>query len=98
MYGENLKRLRHELRMTAQQFADNMGVSPVSINNYENSRRKPNYEFLELLVQVYDVNLNWLIAGKGNMFISQNKTDLNQIDEDKLKAYFDKWLAEKGLI
>lgn len=98
MYRENLKRLRHELRTTTQQFAEAVGVAANSINNYENGRRKPNFEFMELLLNVYNVNLNWFVSGKGQMFNEQNKTDLNQIDEDKIRALFNKFMAEKGLI
>jgi transcriptional regulator with XRE-family HTH domain len=98
MYSENLKKLRKELRVTALELADNLGISANSINNYENGRRKPNFEFLELLVQVYNVNLNWLITGKGEMFIGQDKTDHTKIDEAEFKKLFKQCMKEEGFI
>ena len=98
MYRENLKKLRTELNLSAQKLADKIGSTQVSVSNYETGKYKPSYEFIEALHNVLNVNLNWFVSGQGEMFNGQDKTDLNQIDEDKLKAYFDKWLAEKGLI
>lgn len=98
MYAENLKKLRYELRMSAQKLADATGISLITMQNYELAKREPKYSFLYQLLTYYNVNINWLMTGKGNMFNSQNKTDLNQIDEDKIKALFDKFMKEKGLI
>ena len=98
MYSENLKKLRKELRVTALELADNLGISANSINNYENGRRKPNFEFLELLVQVYNVNLNWLITGKGEMFIGQDKANHTGIDEDQFRKLFKQCMKEEGFI
>lgn len=88
IYSENLKKLRKELRVTAIELADNLGISANSINNYENGRRKPNFEFLELLLQVYNVNLNWFVSGQGEMFIGQDKADHTGIDEAQFKKLF----------
>lgn len=98
MYGENLKRLRFELKMSAQQMADDLGIHKMSISNYETEKRKPTFEFMEQLLDKYNVNLNWFMAGIGNMFIEQDNFNLSDTEEEKIKAYVSKILADKGII
>lgn len=98
MYGENLKRLRFELKMSAQQMADDLGIHKMSISNYETEKRKPTFEFMEQLLDKYNVNLNWFMAGIGNMFIEQDNFNLSDTEEEKIKAYVRKILADKGII
>lgn len=98
MYKENLKKLRIELNLSAQKLADKIGSTQVSVSNYETGKRKPSYEFMEALYKVYNVNLNWFVSGQGEMFNGQNKETSAGIDEAQIKALFDKFMAEKGLI
>ncbi|HBI6884199.1 TPA: helix-turn-helix domain-containing protein [Clostridium perfringens] len=44
--GENLKRLRKNSNLTQKELADILGVTTVTIQNYENNRRAPNSETL----------------------------------------------------
>ena len=98
MYGENLKRLRFKLKMSAQQMADDLGIHKMSISNYETEKRKPTFEFMEQLLEKYNVNLNWFMAGIGDMFIEQDNFNLSDSEEEKIKAYVSKILSDKGII
>jgi transcriptional regulator with XRE-family HTH domain len=49
-----------------------LGVSRFSILNYEQGKSKPNAEFFELLAEKYNVNINFIITGKGDIFESNN--------------------------
>lgn len=98
MYGDNLKKLRYELRLSAQKFADSLNVSRGSIVQYETGKRKPSYEFMESLHKVYNVNLNWFVSGQGEMFIWQDKTDHTGIDEAEFKKLFKQCMKDEGFI
>lgn len=76
MYSENLKKIRFELKMSAREFADKMNVSPGSIQNYEAAKREPNYNFMMQLCNIFSVNLNWFVTGKGEMFIKKEPAGL----------------------
>lgn len=45
-----------------------------SISNYFSGKEYPGRKFLTLLIEKLDVNVNWLLTGKGEMFIG-DKTD-----------------------
>ena len=59
MYAGNLKKLRHELRLSAQKLADSMGISLITMQNYELGKREPKYSFLlKLLTDDNKTNLS----------------------------------------
>lgn len=99
MYADNLKKLRFELGMSAQKMADSLGVTQMSISNYETGKRKPSFEFMEALYNTYNVNLNWFVSGKGEMFItSQSAPQFNEEQlEAKIEQVFNKLYEQKKL-
>ena len=97
MYGENLKKLRFELKMSARELSEKIGVSTGSIQNYEAGKREPNYNFMQILCQKLNVNLNWFVTGNGEMFIKQDNIP-HQIDEAQIEKIFDNLLKKKGII
>lgn len=89
MYADNLKKIRYELRMSAQQLADKLGVSQGSISQYEAGKREPNYRFISQLNAILNVNLNWFVSGQGEMFnAAQNEPpeDIKQLVSDLIDA------------
>ena len=89
MYADNLKKLRYELRMSAQQLADKLGVSQGSISQYEAGKREPNYRFISQLNAILNVNLNWFVSGQGEMFNDTQKQppeDIKQLVSDLIDA------------
>ena len=53
-----------------------ISVSYRAYSSYERGDRKPSFELLEKLVEKFNVNLNWLIAGNGNTFIEDEKNSM----------------------
>ena len=96
--GNRLKKIRQALRLSQEEFGAIFDIKKQFVSNIEKDHSFLNNDKLVKLLVDYNVNINYLLAGIGEMFIGQNKTDLNKVEEEKLKAYFDKWLAEKGLI
>ena len=93
MYSDNLKKLIFELRMSARELADKIGVSAGSIQNYEAHKREPNFEFIEKLHRDLNVNLNWFVSGKGEMFIKEEKSVV-KIDKDEFRELFKECMKE----
>ena len=98
MYAQNIKKLRKELRLTAQALADNVGIALQTVQNYELGKREPSFAFMYYLLTVYNVNINWLMTGEGSMFIGQDKTDHTKIDEAEFKKLFKQCMKEEGFI
>jgi phage repressor protein C with HTH and peptisase S24 domain len=67
-------------RGNEKKFAESIGVKPAVINNYTTGKQqsKPGFEVLRKILDVYpDVNMEWLLAGKGEMLKSQRKNAMN---------------------
>jgi len=97
MYSENLKKIRLELKISAQKFADSLNVSRGSIVQYETGKRKPSYEFIEALHNLYNVNLNWFVSGQGEMFNKQQKASAGMTPEE-VKSIVASYLKDNGII
>lgn len=55
--------------ITQSQFADVLGVARGSISHILSGRNKPGYDFMESLLLHYpQLNLDWLLTGKGKMY------------------------------
>ena len=66
--GTKIKYIRQERRLTQDKLGKELGFSKQIVSNYENDLSKPSYDFLSKLNQIYNVNLNWLIADVGEPF------------------------------
>ena len=72
MYAENLKKIRKELRYTADETADILGVKPRTYGSWEREEAVPSMELGPLLYKKFNVNLNWFVSGEGEMFNKQS--------------------------
>jgi len=60
--------LLRRLGLTAAQFADTIGIQRSSVSHVISGRNKPSMDFVEKILAAYpQVNLEWLILGKGGM-------------------------------
>lgn len=60
-----------------KRFADSLDVKPAVINNYTRGKQqsKPGFDVLNKIAVVYpDINIDWLLTGRGSMLLSQGKT------------------------
>lgn len=90
MIAENLFKLRKQLNFGQNEFSLKLGINPRAYINYERGERKPPYELLIKLSDEYNVNLNWLITNKGDMFNAPQYEDvkgeiLKEVDEILVK-------------
>jgi len=91
MIAENLVKVRKSTLLVQNDFALKLGISPRAYVNYERGERKPPYEVLISLYEIYDVNLNWLITGKGSMFNQQQPSTSNEELEQKVVEVMKKY-------
>lgn len=55
-------------------FASLIGVSEANVRNYKNGVM-PKADFLEKIARSFDININWLLTGEGNMLSSESKKE-----------------------
>ncbi len=70
-----LKELRKALGMTQQEFADKLNIKRNTIANYEVGRNEPIDAVLALICREFNVSVDWLKYGKGEMFIPVSRDD-----------------------
>lgn len=55
-------------------FASLIGVSEANVRNYKNGVM-PKADFLEKIARSFDININWLLTGEGNMLRSESEKE-----------------------
>ena len=68
-FSKRLKKLRQELNITQNDFARACDVKLTAISKYETGLVKPGFDMLYKIATVYNINLNWLILGIGEIFL-----------------------------
>ncbi len=81
--NSRLQRFLDAENITQSQLADKLGVAKASISHILAGRNKPGFDFIQSMAQCYpDLNLDWLIAGKGKMYKSQTAAAVTQTSEE----------------
>lgn len=65
---DRIKKIRKELDLTQQSFADKIGMKQNTIAQYEMGRTKPSDAIVFSICREFNVNEVWLRTGKGEMF------------------------------
>lgn len=87
---ERFKQLLDEKGLTATKFAAIIKVNASAMSHILNGRSKPGFDVLDKIAQAFpDVNLNWLISGKGDLFYN------NQVSPKKPVVPLQKSLFEE---
>lgn len=76
---KRLKKLRNELEMTQQEFADVLGTARGNISAYEVGKNAPSDAVISLICKIDfpkgRVNETWLRTGEGEMFIEASRDE-----------------------
>jgi SOS-response transcriptional repressor LexA len=83
--GKRFREFRKEVKKTQQSVADLLGCTQSNINLYEKDEITPPVKSLQIIRQTFDVNLNWLLNGDGDMILKQNWQP--NVDEMKKKVF-----------
>lgn len=72
---DRIKKIRKELDLTQQEFADRIGIKRGGVANYEIGRNEPADSVISLICREFNVNEQWLRDGTGEMFIEQTRDE-----------------------
>lgn len=93
--GERIKKIREFLRLNQESFVAPFGFSRNFISDIERDKTKLNNEHLCKLLLTYNVNINWLLAEIGEMFIQKQPANLkNEIKQAVKEMIANKELSE----
>lgn len=79
-FGEKLKILRTEKKLTQEQLAEKLFVSRVTVSKWESGRGLPNIDSLKLLADVMQVSVDELLCGSEIICVAQKQ--IQQSDEN----------------
>lgn len=77
--GKRIHKLRTALNLTQIEFANRLKISKGFLSNLEKGIRKPSDQLIKLISYEFSSSENWLITGRGDMFISPEESLKNQI-------------------
>lgn len=92
-FSEIIKQLRLERGWSQQDVADRVGRNKMTISQYESGQRRPSFDMIEKLAEVFHVDLNYLLGFTDK--ISRPAGDQTDPDANKYLAVT---LAEIDLI
>ena len=72
---DRIKKIRKELDLTQQKFADKLGVQRNTIAMYEMGRTLTSDAIMRSICREFNVNEDWLRTGQGEMFIKQTRDE-----------------------
>ncbi|XZL20560.1 helix-turn-helix domain-containing protein (plasmid) [Clostridium perfringens] len=98
--GENIKSNRLKKKLTQKKLAETIGVSTITIQNYENNRREPNIETLNKIANSLDIPVSELLGETVSMFsgiggayqLFKKISTLPLIGEEYLQSFDEKTL------
>lgn len=85
-FAERLKELRLNKGWSQRQLGEKLGISNVAISMYERGERTPDYETLELICDIFNVSIDYIL-GKEDVsayLLKPSETDfLIKLKEDE---------------
>ena len=73
--GDRIKKIRRELDLTQQEFADRLKVGRYNIAGYETGKRLPSEAVISLICKTFNVQEKWVRNGIGDMFIEVSRDE-----------------------
>ena len=67
--GERIKKARKHLQLSLQQLGEVLNVSKQYLSKIEKNEGLLNNRKLSMLISKYNINVNYILTGKGSIFI-----------------------------
>lgn len=82
---ERINTLLKAKNITARQFAEEIGIQPSGMSHILSGRNNPSLEFVMKVMKRWpEININWLMFGKGEMYVSQsNNVPIEHVEEQE---------------
>ena len=79
MKKHTFETVREYLKLSKKDFSHNIGISPNAYTNYITGKRIIPTDVAIKIKQLYDISIDWLLTGKGNMKldVSDEKKNIN---------------------
>lgn len=61
-FATRLAQLRQEKKMSQQELAEKLGISRSAVGMYEQGRRGPDFEILDNVAELFDVDFNYMLG------------------------------------
>lgn len=95
---DRIKKIRKELDLTQQEFAEKIGIKRNTIANYETGRNDPVDSVVSLICREFNVREEWLRTGEGEMFRPKPSDILDQLASKYQLSNSDYVIVEKFLL
>jgi transcriptional regulator with XRE-family HTH domain len=95
--NERLALARKTLKLTQRELAEKISVAPGFIASMEIGDRKVNPRIMKLISTIYNVNLQWLETGEGEIFYENTEKEIEEIVSlyKRLKPFFRKFIIRQ---
>ncbi len=95
-FSQRLIYLRKTLHYTQQYVSEKTSVSQSNYSKYEKGRFEPSLSFVKKIIELYDIDANWLIKGIGDIPYSEEGTNNPDSDQQSLSTRIGK--LEKEIV
>jgi len=95
--NERLALVRKTMKMTQREFAENISVATGFVAAMEIGDRKVNPRTMKLVSSLFNVNLQWLETGEGEMFYTENEREIEEFIGlyKRLNPFFRKFIIRQ---
>lgn len=69
--ARRIKEIKLVLHLTSIELANKLDIPVRTIGSYERAEAQPSPKFLTALYEQLNIDVNWLLSGKGNMFLDR---------------------------
>jgi len=84
---ERFALIREKNGLNTKQFAQSLDMEPTTVSSIESGKREPSKEVLYNLAVKYEVSLNWIFTGEGEMFISNSTQNVPALNQNSSEAF-----------
>lgn len=98
--GERIKQIRQALKLSQEKFGEVLGIKKQFVSRIENNSVLLNNDKLVTLLLNFDVNINYILGGIGEMFnTSENSAPENISSDikDEIVKTVEEYLKTRGI-
>ncbi|MWC26662.1 helix-turn-helix domain-containing protein [Paenibacillus sp. MMS18-CY102] len=94
MYGQRIKQLRKDYKMTAKVLGQKLNLAESTISGYENETRKPDIDTFERIADIFMVSVDYLMGRTDNQEKDLSKQLLDAADNAKKMQVISEQVAD----
>lgn len=83
-YGRRFRFYRDRIGLTQKEAAEQLGITPYQLGNYETNRSEPNIGTLKKMSQIYHVSLDQLLCNRWTPSHVPLIEEMPQVDMDEV--------------